>query len=503
MSSSRSLPGFLSALALTGSALAAAPVPREVVLDRLPLLFVDDSGVARRDGVVRTIHPARTRAEPVLVADRPWEGERVYVYGSVVFDPAQKRYVMWYLSRPGRERQGSLAGTGDIAGLRHHGFDVVLYATSADGLKWDKPALDVHALEDGTKTNIVFDFHSPSVLVDRFAAPAERYKMLGSAPEGYRAAVSADGIHWREPSADPVLLHHDTITLAQDPRTGEYLAYHKRPADVRGFGRRVVWLSRSRDFRQWGEPELVLVPDEFDDQWVTQPQERTEIYDMSVYPHAAGFIGLPAIFRVQKVRPRNELSPGQSPLDGPLDIQLAASPDGRTWHRVSPRQPLIPRGAPGTFDAGALLGVSSTVVNAGDESWVYYTAISTGHGGPIPPKRITIGRAEWRRDGFVSLDAGPDGGELDTAPLSLCTAGLLLNADAARGEITYALYETDGRPVAGFDFADAVPLRADATAWPMRWNGNPALPQERPVVVRLRLKNTRLYSLAPDPAGVP
>jgi len=119
-------------LLLAGAAWAAAPAGRTVVLDRLPLLFADDSGIAQREGVVRTLHAARTRPAPVLEADRPWEGERVYVYGSVVFDPALGRYVMWYLARPGLERHGSLAGTGDIAGLRHHGFDVVLYATSAD-----------------------------------------------------------------------------------------------------------------------------------------------------------------------------------------------------------------------------------------------------------------------------------------------------------------------------------------------------------------------------------
>jgi len=352
-------------------------------------------------------------------------------------------------------------------------------------------------MPDGQDTNIVFDFHSPSVLVDQAAPPAQRYKMLGSTPEGYRAAVSADGIHWSEPTGEIVLPHFDTITLAQDPGTGEYLAYHKRPAEVRGFNRRVVWLSRSRDFLKWGEPELVLAPDEFDDEWVSRPRERTEIYDMSVYPHAAGFVGLPAILRVQQERPRATLAPGQSPLDGPLDIQLATSIDGTHWRRATPRMPMIPRGAPGTFDGGALLGVSSTVVDAGAESWVYYTAITTGHGGPIPPKRITIGRAEWRRHGFVSLDAGPDGGEVVTVPLQLRAARLCVNADAARGELRAALREVDGRPIPGFDFADAQPLQADETAALLQWRDQPTLPHDRPVVVHLRLRNARLYSLSP------
>jgi hypothetical protein len=472
-----------------------------IKLAGLPLLFADDSGISSREGVVRTLHPARTRAEPVIQPDRPWEGDRVYIYGSVYFDSRQRRYVMWYFTRPGLELLGSLSGRGSIAGLRHDGFDLTLYATSADGLNWEKPDLGRYDYRGSRNNNIIFDVTSPSVLWDRAATdPASRYKMLGSLPEGYRAAVSADGIVWREPVDMPVLEHVDTITLARDPRTGDYLAYHKRPAEVRGFQRRVVWLSRSADFATWSAPELVLVPDAFDDQWVTQAQERTEIYNMSVYPHAAGFIGFPAMFRVQTERARETLSPGQSPVDGPIDLQLATSPDGRTWHRSNPRTAMVPRGAPGTFDAGALLGCSSTLVHTDKETWLYYTAISTGHGGPLPAKRITIGRAEWRRHGFVSLDAGPDGGEIVTRPLQIGAGALRLNADAARGEVAYALTETDGRAIPGFDFADCTPLRADEVAAPLRWKNGTALPQDRPVVLRLRLKNTRLYSVEQDGA---
>jgi hypothetical protein len=32
---------------------------------------------------------------------------------------------------------------------------------------------------------------------------------------------------------------------------------------------------------------------------------------------------------------------------------------------------MIPRGAPGTFDGGTILGLTSTCVDAGDETWIY------------------------------------------------------------------------------------------------------------------------------------
>ncbi|MEJ1973036.1 MAG: hypothetical protein WDM96_11430 [Lacunisphaera sp.] len=63
---------------------------------------------------------------------------------------------------------------------------------------------------------------------------------------------------------------------------------------------------------------------------------------------------------------------------------------------------MIPRGAPGAFDAGAILGVASTAVDADNETWVYYTALTTGHGGPMPPEAH-----QHRSRGMASCTASP------------------------------------------------------------------------------------------------
>ncbi|MCX7824632.1 MAG: hypothetical protein N2689_03645, partial [Verrucomicrobiae bacterium] len=85
----------LLTLLLAAEVLASAAVS-EIVLRELPLLFADDSGVAASNGVVRTVHPARTLSAPVIEPDRPWEGERVYVYGSVYADEENKLLRLWY-----------------------------------------------------------------------------------------------------------------------------------------------------------------------------------------------------------------------------------------------------------------------------------------------------------------------------------------------------------------------------------------------------------------------
>ncbi len=487
--------GLLAGM-LTGARSAAEPARSERPapgLDVVPLLFADDSGVQERSGVVRTIHPARTRAEPVLRPENSWEGMRTYIYGSVYRDADTGDYRMWYQGRP--EPEGTKPQN-RAPSLRSGGSDLILYATSHDGVKWTRPALGLHAFDGSSDNNIVFNLHSPAILIDRFEKdPARRYKLMGSTLQGYRVAYSADGLNWIEYPENPVLEHFDTITLAQNPGTGEFLAYHKRPAVERGFYRRAVWLSRSKDFQHWSTPELVFVPDATDDEWATRVGERTEVYNMSVYPHATGFLGFPTMFRVMKVRAAGELGPGQSPLDGPIDVQLVTSADGRSWRRTWPRQNVIPRGAPGAFDAGAILGLASTVVDSDTETWVYYTALTTGHGSPMPPKRISIGRAEWRLHGFASLDAGPDGGRVETVALALPPGGLTINADASRGELRVALLEADGKPLAGFGFEDSPTLNADDLRWTVRWK-NGAPPRDRPLRVLIEMKNARLYSLA-------
>ncbi|HPA19375.1 MAG TPA: FAD-dependent oxidoreductase [Verrucomicrobiae bacterium] len=455
----------------------AGPVPRASripSLRDLPLLFADDSGVASSTGVVRTTHPAKTRNAPVIEADRPWEGGRVYIYGSVYADEPAGPLRLWYMSFP----------------------NYVLHATSRDGVNWLKPSLHLLPFKDATENNIVHRIHSPSVLLDaREPDPAKRYKLLGAKSGGYHAAFSADGLHWTAYPKNPVLENSDTITLTQDPITGEYLAFHKRPTKIRGFGRRAVWLARSRDFQEWGDPELVFAPDERDDSWANGPDQRTEVYNMSVYPHAAGFIGLPTIFRLTKRLPKNKVSPGQSPDDGPIDVQLAISADGRTWQRPEPRLNVIPRGAPGTFDGGSILGVSSTAAHVGEETWIYYTAMTTTHGGPIPPKRMSIGRAEWRRHGFVSLDAAGLG-RVETKPLRLGGPSLIINADASRGQLRVALLEADGRAIAGYALDDSEPLRADATRWTARWRSKATPPTDRPLQIVVEMTHCRLFSIS-------
>jgi hypothetical protein len=79
-------------------------------------LFFDDSLIESRRGVVRTIHPAKKHARPVLVADQPWEGKIASVF-VVEHLPERNLYQMWGQCYPSKQ-----------------GF--IFYAESRDGVQW-------------------------------------------------------------------------------------------------------------------------------------------------------------------------------------------------------------------------------------------------------------------------------------------------------------------------------------------------------------------------------
>ena len=122
----------------------------------------------------------------------------------------------------------------------------------------------------------------------------------------YYAVWSADGLR-RTVNPEPILLGCDTITLSQDPATGEYLAFHKRQGDPRVIGIRQVFLSVGEYLEHWSEPEPVMVADEIDHREARKLKGRiySEFYNMSAFPYGGQWIGLVTPFR--RVEPPSAL----------------------------------------------------------------------------------------------------------------------------------------------------------------------------------------------------
>ena len=123
------------------------------------------------------------------------------------------------------------------------------------------------------------------------------------------------------------------------------------------------------------------------------------------------------------------------------------------------------------------------------------------HGGPMPPKTISIGLAKWRLDGLVSLDAGHFDGMVETVPLQLSGEQLEVNVDAGAGSLAVEVLSAAGEPLPGFAREDCQTIDTDGVREAVRWSGDARLPVGQPLRLRFHLQDARLYSFRSREAG--
>ncbi|MDP7573009.1 MAG: hypothetical protein QF391_15515, partial [Myxococcota bacterium] len=113
-------------------------------------LFLDLHDLTRVERLHRRVHqPQRHADNPILRGDNPWETV-ASLYGTVLYDAVESRFRMWYLTGPYR------AGMVQVRGRQALGNITLLgYATSEDGVRWDKPVLNQLDIEGSTANNLI------------------------------------------------------------------------------------------------------------------------------------------------------------------------------------------------------------------------------------------------------------------------------------------------------------------------------------------------------------
>ena len=268
-----------------------------------------------------------------------------------------------------------------------------------------------------------------------------------------------------------------------DPRTERYLGYPKIFASVRGFSRRSVGVSFSTDFKQWTPAELVLVPDEWDDRWVTEYKQHTDFYGLTVFPYESLYLGFLWIFRITN---------GES--DGPIFCELVSSRDGVNWDRSEgERVPILSLGEAGSWDDGMVQTLNYPLLEQ-DTLKVFYGGFDQTHG--FRTGRSGVGLATLRKDGFVSLEAGSATGTVTTRLLSDLEGELRLNAQAMGGEIRVELLDENGAVLSGFARADCEPVERNSVNQRVSWGPEHDLipVSEKPRRLRFIMRNASLYS---------
>ena len=488
-------------------------------------LFFDDRYFERSRGLSREWgRPTRHPQNPVLQGDRPWEF-RCTCPSTVLYDPVEGCYKMWYTTH------------NDEWSTLRAGF--TCYATSVDGITWEKPALGIIPYPDAPENNIVITGHffaTGHVIYDEEESdPSRRYKSLAydvavraidpdladrfgrwemmdrdtiqrvwdaAYSQGYVgafASYSPDGIHWTPHDDVPTWYYMhpeghwvgfgDTFSIHRDPRLNRYVAYTRceDPKELEGSPSfRIIGRSETDDFESWPDPEVVLAPDADD-------PPALQHHHMPVIWYGDRYLGLLELFH----------SP---PDDTRCDTQLAWSDDGIHWIRHPERAVFLPLEPAPAWDYGIVYGLKTLVLE--EEIRFYYYGVNAIHN---PPEGIrygqivdghrrqsAIGLARLRLDGFVSLAADSSGGELLTTPMTAPEGRFFLNVDATDGWVAAEVVDIFGRPLPDYTFWDCVPMRGvDGTRLELTWKcGKPiAVTGRRTVRLRLYLENARLYAI--------
>lgn len=412
-------------------------------------LFVDRFLIDRLDNLSLKLH------EPQLTPPMS-EPANNLEYGTVIKDG--NRYRLYT-----REARGSRFD-GDTT-------EVTRYCESADGIHWTRPKLGLHEI-DGTKDNNVILHEAPFChnfcpFLDRRPGvdPDQRYKALaGTVKSGLYAFVSADGIHWKKWRDQPVITYSKEYAFDSQnvsfwsEAEGCYVCYFRHFLDKQ---LRSVCRTTSKDFLTWTEP-TPMKPN--------FPGEH--IYTTGTHPYFNAphiYIALPTRFH-----------PGRGESTDILFMTARGSlPFDRTFREAFIRPGLDPARWGNRSNYAAL-----NVVPTGESEMSIYTT---------PFRRFTL-----RTDGFASVHAGADTGEMLTRPLRFAGNELIVNyATSAGGNLRVEIQDSAGVPIPGYRLADNQPLVGDAINQTIRWKGKPDLGKLAGQTIRLRfvMQEADLYAL--------
>jgi hypothetical protein len=428
-------------------------------------LLLDSRVVAEAQNATLTLGTIQKHAgNPLMEEDKPWEVRFDNLYANVLYDSGERLYKCWYSpfivdqSSKGvslEQRKSTLYRGSKLAG-REMG---VCYATSRDGLKWEKPELNLVEFNGSKANNLVLRGpHGAGVLLDADDPnPLRRYKMFRA--EDMR--FSADGRHWSAPETSfGILSKSDTHNnLLRLPGRDRYVGFVRLWDKGWGHGQRVVGRTESADLKQWTQAVEVLHCD---------PQNQA--YSMPVFRYADVYLGLVAVFRTKEDR---------------VHTELAWSPDTVNWHRIQPGTPFIGNSPhEGDYDWGCVYAAASPVVLK-DEIRIYYGGSNGKH-------------TSWR-DGFLCLvTLRPDGwagyepkdattpAMITTQPVT-CTADTLwITCDVQQGgRVQVTVLAESGQT------ADSFAMTKTGTRAVV---GQLSRFRNQAVVLRIEITNSKVYS---------
>jgi hypothetical protein len=416
---------------------------------------------------------------------------------SVVDDDGQCK--MWYLT------QAKGAGSNYV----------LCFATSKDGIHWEKPNLGLFEHHGSKANNIVMKgIVETTVFRDPVAPPEARYKAIAMmhSPDpkvgGIYVHTSPDGIHWKMATERVLPLAADSANQAfYDTRLKKYVAYTRVWQPLRKIGR----LEMQDVTKSWPMKPLKKTGDAANVKNIPQPTyelpmvfgydehdpPNSDHYNPACvqYPWAdRAYFMFPSPYRHFPDPPKSKYS-----NNGFTEIQMAISRDGSRWTRLT-REPYAALGIDGDIDGGQLY-MADGMIRRGDKIFQYYGGSRLGHGVPVADAKTVpaeaICRLEQRLDGFVSADSAYEGGEFTTRVMRFSGNKLALNINAgAMGTCQVEILDKDGRAVPGYSLAECDEIGGNSIEKTVGWNGKSDLSSlvGQPIRLRFVMRACKLFA---------
>ena len=442
---------------------ARAAAPQLVAPDRTKQLVLDPRVIQSVTNAKLTLGTVeKDPRNPLFRADQPWENALNNLYPNVLWDAEVQRFKLWY--KCVLTDKDVIAQMVDPVTIHDQGW-FLLYATSRDGLVWEKPAVGQFGFGGSRANNAVArDTPNAGVFRDPHDPDAtRRFKMVYDVGLGKpRTRTSPDGVTWSEPQEPKGFAAYNCDTHNNafwDERSGKYVWFTKAFLDER-----LVARFESTDFVNWKASGVVLRS--------TVTEGRThQTYCLPVFPYANGYLGFVMMYHVG--------------TDRAVDCELAWSPDTVSWTRVAPGTPFIPRGAKGSYDSACIYAPSGPAIAQDGKLLIFYGGDFFPHQGW--KRHCLPALARVRADGFAGYEPSTPGGEATviTQPL-LVTGPLQVSADV-RGSLTVSVLDEPGftGAVVGGDMTDG------EIKWPSR---DSATLRGKMVRLKFTLRDAKLYA---------
>jgi len=489
-------------------------------------LFFDNKVIEMVQDIKRTYHTPKAEPEPLMKADRPWEGVTYFAICTYsILKDSSNKWHCWY-------------GIWDfdpvlLAETRDWNDEKVslirlCYAKSEDGIHWEKPELGIYK-HKGMNTNIIIGdesfgtFYIVTPIEDiNDPDPGKHFKTLGVRCKrghyGICAAYSPDGISWEFYDQKPSFGTwgsnlDDMMVLTYDPFGKIYVANIRSPYQYaapltansssndsffspsepgawwRGNKRR-IFQSESSDFISWTHPYPIFEPDEYDN------------LDESYYGMCQTQIGDTHIAFVNLLKE----------CDNKMSVRLAYSYDRKNWEWANNRQPWLESSKMSGREWDSImiyLGVPP--IRVGDEYWFYYGGAKNHHdwwlsgyleridhpeAKDISNVGYHLGLAKMRVDGFVSLDTSPYREAIViTRPIFPEGNRLVVNARVENGGFIDAeITDKYGIVIPGFSRSDCDRFTGDSIEHMFTWKGKPDVNFGGYCKINFYMRKASLYS---------